>query len=311
VSQIFKNANRSAGANGDASFSDLQLQFFRDNGFVLVKQIIDSKELQQLCGETSHLIDQAKTGYDDPDYYRARHECSGAVVPYRIEYIVDKLQSCKALLAHPDVLHTISCLEGPNFIPTWDSLVFKLDGAGVGHAWHRDAAPYSEPEVDVTSAAVDAGIYLDRTDLTNCLWVIPGSHRWKNQTAETKADELGNGGFDSDIAIPILAEPGDAIFHNIHTLHGSPESVSALRRVIYFEFRQVSAELGFGPHTPEYVVLKQQMLSGCKAFRLSKESQSKVELPRPAETYDTECLQPISYRYPHEKFWRYHIPFKE
>jgi hypothetical protein len=57
--------------------------------------------------------------------------------------------------------------------------------------------------------------------------------------------------------------PGDVIIHNILVLHGSPAAQSHLRRVIYYEFRPAEVELAIGPHTPEYIPLKQHLLLAC------------------------------------------------
>ena len=47
-------------------------------------------------------------------------------VPFRIEYPIDKGVACKRLVAHSFILRVIEAFLGPNFIPTWDSFVFKV-----------------------------------------------------------------------------------------------------------------------------------------------------------------------------------------
>jgi ectoine hydroxylase-related dioxygenase (phytanoyl-CoA dioxygenase family) len=209
-------------------------------------------------------------------------------------------------------LRFVETLQGPDFIPTWDSLVFKLNGAGIGHPWHRDAAPYLAEGVDQEVAAIDIGIYLDQSDIENCLWVVPGSHRWTEDQADQVADSLGSGGFDTSRALPIPVSAGDAIIHNIMTLHGSPASCSKLRRVVYLEFRQIEAERAFGPHKPEYIPIKQKVLRRC-ILRRRQTSYGAKEQPfvyRPQHLPDGIDL-PERYRYPHDQYWRYHRPFAE
>jgi phytanoyl-CoA hydroxylase len=241
------------------SIDETHVRFFRENGFLIIHRLLGPDELQTLSRETSVLVARATEGCNDADYFYKQHQLTGKVVPYRIEYIVDKIQSCRVLLAHPFLLRAIECLQGRSFIPTWDSLVFKLAEAGIGHEWHRDAAPYTDCRVDAGVAAIDVGIYLDPTDLSNCLWLLPGSNQWSEQRARAKMNELGSGGFDVGNAVPVLVNAGDAIFHNILTLHGSAATRGNGRRVAYYEFRQISAESQFGPHIAEYIRLKQRV----------------------------------------------------
>lgn len=290
-----------------------QIGFFRSNGFLVLQRMVEAEELRVLSDEISSVIAGASTRCQDDDCYSAPHQSTGAIVPFRFEYILDKAESCRVLLGHPLLLGAIRSLQGESFIPTWDSLVFKLPGAGYGHAWHRDGAPYWQESVDLDVAAIDVGVYLDASNLTDCLWVIPGSNLWPQEYAESKAEELGHAGFEPGIARPVPVNAGDVILHNVRTLHGSAGTKVSCRRVVYFEFRQISAEREFGPHTPDYIPLKQEMLSACIALRQRAKYVS-VSDPFPYQ-YAPSCLRavdrsPQCFRYPHDAFWRYHTPFR-
>jgi len=187
-------------------------------------------------------------------------------VPYRIEYPVDKSHSCKLLMGHAFVLRAIEQLIGTHdFIPTWDSLVFKAPGEGVPIKWHRDASAESVDNVP----AIDVGFYLDeaKISLNNCLYVIPGSHKWPDFFAASMIEHLTKDGFKTTGAIPVEVNPGDVIFHNILVLHGSPSCNSPLRRTVYYEFRSSEQEKNMGPHKEEYIPLKQKLLKTCVHMR--------------------------------------------
>jgi|ERR1700722_10824551 len=293
------------------SLTRAQMRHFRLNGFLHVRNLLCPDELRLISDETASVIVAAESKSDDSDFYYRVHEITQQRTPYRVEYVLDKIASTRALLAHPRLLGHIESLQGADFIPTWDSLVFKLGGAGIGHPWHRDAAPYVAECVDREVAAIDVGIYLDQSDMANCLWVIPGSHHWPESKAERVAEELGGGGFDASRALPLPVAAGDAIFHNIMTLHGSPASCCRLRRVVYLEFRQVAAELACGPHTPEYIPVKQKLLRRCIMQR-QRTSYGANEQPF---AYQPQSLPVVvdtpesNYRCPHEQYWRYYRPF--
>jgi phytanoyl-CoA hydroxylase len=290
-----------------------QIRDFRQNGFLHVRNLLSPHELRVISDETASLIIAAESNSGDTDFYYRVHEITHRPTPYRVEYVLDKIESARPLLAHPTLLGHVESLLGSDFIPTWDSLVFKLDGAGIGHPWHRDAAPYVAECVDHEVAAIDVGIYLDQSDTANCLWVIPGSHRWPESEAERVAEEFGTDGFDPSRALPLPVAAGDAIFHNIMTLHGSPTSCSRLRRVVYLEFRQIAAELAYGPHTPEYIPIKQNLLRRCIMQR-RQTSYGAKERPftyQPQNLSDVLDTAESNYRYPHEQYWCYHRPFAE
>jgi phytanoyl-CoA hydroxylase len=293
--------------------TESQVGFFRCYGFLVLQQIVEPEELKVISDEITSVIADASAGRKNEDYYRAPHETTDESVPFRVEYILDKAESCRVLLGHPLLLGAIRGLQGESFIPTWDSLVFKLPGSGCGHAWHRDGAPYWQSSVDLDVAAVDVGVYLDSSDLTDCLWVIPGSNRWPDEHADSKAEELGHGGFETRNGLPVPVKAGDAILHNVRTLHGSAATRHSCRRVLYYEFRQIAAEREFGPHSPDYIPLKQQVLNACIALR---QRSKYISAGNPFEyEYFSSCTSsgdrsPQCFRYPHESFWRYHSPFR-
>lgn len=149
-------------------------------------------------------------------------------------------------------------LISPSFIPTWDSLVFKAEGAGVPIKWHRDASAASVDQIP----AIDVGFYLDdaTVEQDSCLYAIPGSQKWPDQLASHMLQHMSSDGFRKSGAVPISVAAGDVIMHNILVLHGSPACASPLRRTVYFEYRDIDQELRMGPHKAEYLPLKQSSL---------------------------------------------------
>lgn len=301
-------------ATKQPSITDQQVQFFRDNGLLLIRNVLRGEELKRLQDETLPFVKRAAEEKPaDPDYMYAKHEITGEQVPYRVEYVIDKTESGKALLGHPFILKSIEKLQGRNFVPTWDSMVFKLQGAGKAIPWHRDAAPYTEPDVDNGTSAINVDFYLDGSDMTNCLWGILGSNRWRAEECNAKIKKLNDapGGFSTDDScVPIPVNPGDVLFHSILVLHGSPAARSQLRRVIYYEFRPGEVERAHGPHKPEYIPTKQKVLLSCLRHRQA----APYARGEPAFQYNptTAFAAPslgadeklATYRYPHEQWWR-------
>ncbi|MBA2481474.1 MAG: phytanoyl-CoA dioxygenase family protein [Planctomycetes bacterium] len=285
-----------------------QAEFFKDNGLLVIRNLIAAPELERLRRETQTLVDRAVAGCEDPDYAYKEHESSGKRVPYRVEYVVDKLPSCRALAGHPFVLRSVERLQGRNFIPTWDSMVFKNAGAGTGIPWHRDSGDGCGAS-DRERPIFNVDMYLDHSDRTNCVWGIPGSNRWSEARAFDTIARLNDGGFRTEGAVAIEMQPGDALLHNILALHGSAPAQSHLRRVLYFEYRAGETESAHGPHTPEYIPAKQQVLLACLRDR-AQAPYARGERPfayRPDGAFAVGAdahATPASYRYPHQQYWR-------
>jgi len=82
-------------------------------------------------------------------------------------------------------------------------------------------------------------------------------------------------------------------------LHGSAANTGTkIRRVLYYEFRTVHVEKELGPHTAEYIPLKQNVLLSCVEKRsVPGEEPFTYALP-------VERAAPKTYRYPHSDYWR-------
>ncbi|CAN7468948.1 phytanoyl-CoA dioxygenase family protein [Paenibacillus sp. LjRoot56] len=279
-----------------------QAQFFLENGFLVIRNVVVGEELRLLQEQTMKAVEIGMAGSGDEDYmYRVRK--NGERKYWRTEYIIDKQEANKALLAHPFILRSVAKIQGINFIPTWDSLVVKIPNQAASVPWHRDALV---PEGCTDPRPIfNVDFYLDEADLKSCLWVIPGSNHWAADAAE---ERCALPGFDVSDAVPVPMNPGDVIFHNIQLLHGSPEGDgNALRRTVYYEFRPGEIEAEFGPHTLEYLSLKQHMLVDCIEKR-KEASYTSGETPydyQPKGAFALGTKQaPKTYRYAHSDYWR-------
>lgn len=297
-----------------AVISDEQARFFHDSGYLILRGVLRGEELGRVQAAMDDLTayGSAKTR-EDPDFMYGKGHRTGASVLKRIEYVIDKRDEMKVMLGHPFILRSVEKLMGPDLIPTWDSMVLKLPGEGIIVPWHRDAG--TECVADTPIFNVD--FYLDEADEDTCVWVMPGSHAWPAERVAAWLDERRAGdttkeAFRASGAVPALMQPGDVLFHNILVLHGSPSNASdKLRRVVYYEFRSAHVEQAIGPHVPEYIPLKQQVLLACLQRRRQADYVPVEEEPyayRPPAPFDTAGLAPDeelpTYRYPHARYWR-------
>lgn len=284
--------------------TDEEVQCFHDNGYLIVRQALGQEELAQLQAATAELVEYgSETVRDNRDYAYGTGHRTGKPVLKRIEYVIDKKEACKALLGNPFILCSVERLMGNDFFPTWDSMVLKMPGEGIIVPWHRDAGTQFVGDQPI----FNVDFYLDEATLENCLWVYPGSHLWD----ETRVQAITTqDGFPTEGATPVPMQPGDVLFHNILLVHGSPASnVDRLRRVLYYEFRTAHVESAMGPHTPDYIPLKQRVLMKCLEHRESTnyaqgEDPFIYHPPAPFQIDWTPGSTIPTYRYPHEEFWR-------
>lgn len=292
-----------ADASTQSIISDEQAQFFLENGFLIVRNVLQGKELELLQAAMMEQVEIGAAGTDNPDYAYGKGTKSGSRVFKRVEYVIDKSDPNKVLLGHPFILRSVEKLQGVNFIPTWDSMVLKMPDEGIIVPWHRDSEP---PYGCMDPRPIfNVDFYLDASDLKSCLWVIPGSQKWTREETDARCNREG---FDTSDAIPVPLNAGDVIFHDIKVLHGSPSGDgNALRRTVYYEFRPGEIEAEFGPHTREYLGLKQQVLLDCLKLRAAADYvQGEVPFTyKPTGEFSIgEVTPPSTYRYPHEQFWR-------
>ena len=165
---------------------------------------------------------------------------------WRVDYIHSKGEPASLeLLGSRAVLGIAESLAGPDFVPTYESMVMKAAGDGAPVPWHQDAVHRRAHRL------FNVDVYLDDSRSgAGALHVIPGS-----QVRRTDACALAETyGWALPGAIEVELEAGDVLVHDDMVVHGSPPaSGNALRRTIYFEFRPAQSILEDGPWTPEWM----------------------------------------------------------
>lgn len=296
------------------SITDEQAQFFRDNGFLVVRNAICEEELRQLREDTLVLMEKAKNGPEQVGYdpeYRYR---TGSGILYEIGSMLDKCDSMKVLLGHPFILRSVERILGPNFVPGIEEMFFKMPGKGVLVPWHRDVELPDEwsalPEHGRAAAKVIVGqsspdfnvdIYLDEASLETCLWVIPGSNAWSSEQSREKAREPG---FHTDGAVPIPMRAGDMLFHDVLIVHGSKEGRdNPLRRTQYFSYSALDKAYASSGHTWQFV-MNRQMVVHDSIDRRAKTRFGRDETPyryAPTDEFATHrIVAPYTYQWPNQ-----------
>jgi ectoine hydroxylase-related dioxygenase (phytanoyl-CoA dioxygenase family) len=230
--------------------SDEQIAFYDANGYLVLKSWITGELLERLrAASTAWITEGSRPDLDiveaENDYNFAQR--AGGRALFRVNYVHNKGQVASLeLLGSPQVLAVAESLCGPNFVPTYESLVFKQEGDGEKIPWHQDAV---QPTLDYRIFNFD--LYLDASlKGAGALRVIPGSHR-QRQDICALTDTYG---WDHPDAIEVEMQPGDVLLHNVMVVHGSPRvEGKGLRRTIYYEFRAAEEIIADGPWDRDWI----------------------------------------------------------
>jgi hypothetical protein len=227
-------------------------QFDRD-GFLVLKGRIDPELLGRLRSASERwMADGIDRGAEPGGDWLFADRPTGRVM-WRVDYIHGKGEPASLeLLGSRAVLGIAESLAGPDFVPTYESMVMKTQGDGAPVPWHQDAVHARRHRL------FNVDVYLDDSRAgAGALHVVPGS-----QVRRTDACALAEThGWALPGAIEVEMEAGDVLVHDDMIVHGSPPtSGAALRRTIYFEFRAAQSIREDGPWTPEWMQARLRLM---------------------------------------------------
>lgn len=238
-STVVTKAAESSPAN---HLSAEQIAFFDNNGYLILRNWITGELLEKLQKAGNEWIEQGlsitQNHPDRADFIFGRRP-KGQVM-FRVNYLHNKGQAASLeLLGSPQVLGVAESLCGPNFVPTYESMVFKQKGDGEAIKWHQDAVHPRRNRI------FNFDLYLDSSRSgAGALRVIPGSQAQVQDVCEITDDWQWN----PPGVVEVEVEAGDVLLHDVMLVHGSPRIEGhALRRTIYYEFRAAEEILEDGP----------------------------------------------------------------
>lgn len=219
-----------------------QLAFYDENGYLVLRNWIPQPMLERLQSAGHTWIANGLAATDDdphrPDYLFAERPTGKTM--WRVDYVHNKGQSASLeLLGSPQVLEVAQSMCGVNFVPTYESMVFKQEGDGAAVKWHQDAV---HPR---SNRIFNYDLYLDESRSGGgALWVIPKSQTHGQDICRLAEDY----GWNVPGSIEVEMAPGDVLLHDVMVVHGSPHTEgNRLRRTIYYEFRAAEEIVEEGP----------------------------------------------------------------
>jgi len=236
-----------------------QLTFFDANGYLILRNWITGELLERLQEAGHAWIEAGLKNSEDEDFRFADREVGR--VMYRVDYLHDKGYAASLeMLGSSQVLGVAESMCGPNFVPTYESMVFKEEGDGEAIPWHQDAVHPRQYRI------YNYDLYLDRSVKgAGALRVIPKSQANPHDICRL-TDTYG---WEHPDAIYVEMEPGDVLLHDVMVVHGSERAIGhALRRTIYYEFRAAEEILQDGPWDQDWITRRLRLLPlALKAYK--------------------------------------------
>lgn len=233
-----------------------QIEFFDENGYLILRQWIPPALLARVQAAGDAWLEHGqRVTPDDPHYtdFGFKLGPNGRTF-YAVGYLHNKGQAASLeLLGSPQVLAVAESLCGPDFVPTYESMVFKMTGNGAPIHWHQDACHPRQYRI------FNYDLYLDHARLgAGSLKVVP-----KSQHAPVDVCRFAdNHDWNPPGVIEVAMAPGDVLLHDVMVVHGSPPVVGqALRRTIYYEFRAAQEIAADGPWEADWVEKRQRLIN--------------------------------------------------
>jgi ectoine hydroxylase-related dioxygenase (phytanoyl-CoA dioxygenase family) len=244
-----------APAHAAYSLTPDEIAQFDAQGFLVLRNRIPAPLLTRLRDAADRWIAEGRgAGEGSPDAKDYKWATRGGERRmFRVDYLHSKGQAASLeLLGSPAVLGIAESLAGPNFVPTYESMVFKDEGDGAAIDWHQDAV---HPR---THRIFNIDVYLDASRAgEGALRVAPGSHLAPVDVCQLQEEY----GWDAPGVLQVEMEPGDVLVHDVMVVHGS-EAVTGnrLRRTIYYEFRAAEQIAAEGPWDAGWVDRRLRLL---------------------------------------------------
>jgi len=221
-----------------------QVQFFVDEGYLVVPYLLREDEIQEMRAD---IVALARGKYEcksiqplpaDMSDEEAIRNILCVHQPHHISPVIE------TYIQHPKVCGILSQITAAH-LAHWDgsvkcmqSMFFVKPPGFQGQAWHQDEIYIPTRDRSLTGAwmALD-----DATVENGCLWIIPGSHRTGYlypQRPHNNPDEFDSApesyGFDESVEIPVEVKTGAVVFFNGYLLHRSKKnrSTQCYRRVL-------------------------------------------------------------------------------
>jgi len=217
------------------------VDFYRENGYLLVENVLDAATLAKIRKVIADLVARAagvKTHneiYDlEPTHTPENPRVRRIKTPHKVDpFFMD-------VVKQPVMTSILKALLGKDVRLHGSKLNVKAPKYGSPVEWHQDWAFYPHTNDDILAI----GVMLDDVELENGpLLVLPGTHRinkvWDHHLDGRfygAMDPMKTPDLDYSKAVPCVGKAGTCSFHHVRLVHGSAQNTSEKpRQLLLYE----------------------------------------------------------------------------
>lgn len=233
---------------GFSSVSDSDIQYFHQNGYLVIDDAFSAEEIQDAIDGMVYLMDGNNPDFRaiqfEPKLAKQKDEMDADERRDAIRKIfnfVSHETRLNALAAHSGLLTVLERIMGDAPVLFQDMALVKPKLYGSEKPWHQDCAYFN---LEDGTTVVGVWIALDEATAENgCMHIIPGSHnegpmihfkRRDWQICDTHVP------ISRDTMVPL--QPGGCLFWHGLLHHGSPVNQSEhRRRALQFHYKPASS----------------------------------------------------------------------
>jgi len=217
-----------------------QLDFYHENGFVILDPVFDEPDLILLRQAADELLENSGPLHPDNPRVRTEEECLvGQKIVRKIEPIIDVVPALKKLVYDSRMTAPAAQIFGEDVILFEDKLNYKPSRVGSSYPLHQDYShwlQYTDQLITVTLLLDDA------TSENGCLRFMPGSHKQGLIDRENNDPHIIQFEIDDpSIAVDAPGKAGSLVVFSCYTAHHSfPNSTNQGRRTILYTYNPAS-----------------------------------------------------------------------
>ncbi|HZP93654.1 MAG TPA: phytanoyl-CoA dioxygenase family protein [Burkholderiales bacterium] len=217
------------------------VEFYRENGYIVVENLIDAGMLARIRSVIGDFISRAggvtahNEVYDlEPTHTPQAPRVRRIKTPHKWHPIFWDV------VKFPAMVDVLKALLGPDVRLHGSKLNMKAPKYGSPVEWHQDWAFYPHTNDDILAI----GVMLDDMELDNGpLLVLPGTHRidkvWDHHFEGRFCGAMDPGAtpdLDYTKAVPCTGKAGSCSFHHVRLVHGSAQNTSMKpRQLLLYE----------------------------------------------------------------------------
>src|ERR671910_553697 len=193
--------------------SEQDVAFYRENGYLVVQDVLSRSEVEDLRRVTDEFIEKARAVSAHDEIYDL--EDSHSAAEPRVRRIKTPHlwhPTYAAMVRHPNLLEVLKKLWGPSIRFDVSKLNLKAAGYGAPVEWHQDWAFYPHTNDDLAEGHFCGAIDPDREEV------------------------------DFSSAVKLTGPAGSITVHHARTVHGSATNSSGRpRRLLLHQYRAADA----------------------------------------------------------------------